>query len=152
MKKLSLIWLLLSAVTVAVCGLWAASEPSGGKVPAYNARPPAKDARLPPILAADQLKGNDGQFPYQIHAYELAGKIPAVLHQQPCYCYCDRVGHNSLRTCFESDHAARCGTCLKELYYAYLQSQKGRSAAQVRKGIIAGEWQEIDLRTAASMH
>ncbi len=77
---------------------------------------------------------------YQTHAYELAAKIPTVLHQQPCYCYCDRMGHNSLHSCYENTHGARCATCLKELYYSYQQHKKARPPAQIRAGIIKGEW------------
>ena len=51
-------------------------------------------------------------------------RIPVVLHQQPCYCYCERrTGHNSLHSCFEGTHGARCAACLKELYYSYQQAQ-----------------------------
>jgi hypothetical protein len=91
-------------------------------------------------------------IPYQTHAYELAAKIPAVLHQQPCYCYCDRIGHNSLHSCYEDTHGARCSTCLKELYYSYQQHQKGKTAAQIRAGIIKGEWKQIDLQSAATIN
>jgi len=93
----------------------------------------------------------DAQYPYQTHAYELAAKIPTVLHQQPCYCYCDRMGHNSLHSCFENTHGAQCSTCLKELYYSYQQHKKGKTAAQIRAGIIKGEWKQIDLLAAATM-
>ena len=89
---------------------------------------------------------------YQTHAYELAAKIPNVLHQQPCYCYCDRMGHNSLHSCFESTHGAQCATCLKELYYSYQQHKKGKTAAQIRAGIIKGEWKQIDLLAASTMN
>jgi len=75
-----------------------------------------------------------------------------VLHQQPCYCYCDRMGHNSLHSCFESTHGARCATCLKEVYYSYQQHKKGRTAAQIRQGIIKGEWKQIDPEAAAAIH
>jgi hypothetical protein len=137
-------------VTLTVSAQWTSQQDEGG-VPAYNAGPPAKDKKLPPILTKDQLWGNDAQHSYQTHAYELAAKIPAVLHQQPCYCYCDRMGHNSLHSCFENTHGARCGTCLKELYYSYQQSKKGRTAAQIRAGIVSGEWKSIDLNSAAKI-
>jgi len=141
----------LFLITLTVSAPWAISQQEG-VVPAYNAAPPAKGTRLAPILTRDQLWGENAQFPYQIHAYELAAKIPAVLHQQPCYCYCDRMGHNSLRSCFESAHGARCDICLKELYYSYMQHEKHKSAAQIRKGIIAGEWRQVDLETASSIN
>ena len=105
-----------------------------------------------PILTKADLWGADAQNVYQTHAYELAAKIPNVLHQQPCYCYCDRMGHNSLHSCFENTHGAQCATCLKELYYSYQQHKKGKTAAQIRAGIIKGEWKQIDLLQAATMN
>jgi hypothetical protein len=41
---------------------------------------------------------------------------------------------------------------LKELYYSYQQHQKGKTAAQIRAGIIKGEWKPIDLQSAASIN
>jgi hypothetical protein len=141
----------LFLVTLTVSAPWAISQQEG-TVPAYNAGPPPKGSKLPGILGTDQLWAENAQFPYQTHAYVLAAKIPAVLHQQPCYCYCDRMGHNSLHSCFESTHGARCSTCLKELYYSYSESRKGKTASQIRKGIMQGEWRQIDLETAASIN
>jgi len=129
-----------------------ATSQQAAAVPAYNAGPPKKGTKLPPILGKEQLWAENAQYPYQSHAYELAAKIPAVLHQQPCYCYCDRMGHNSLHSCFESTHGAVCSTCLKEAYYSYSMHQKGKTAAQIRKGIIAGEWKQVNLATAASIN
>ena len=123
-----------------------------GEIPAYNAAPPPKGTKLPPILTKADLWGADAQYPYQTHAYELASKIPIVLHQQPCYCYCDRMGHNSLHSCFEGTHGAQCATCLKELYYSYVQHKKGKTAAQIRAGIIKGDWRQIDLDKAAEIN
>lgn len=121
-------------------------------IPHYNAAP-AKGDKLDPILTKDQLWGENAQFPYQAHAYELAAKIPAVIHQQPCYCYCDRgMGHKSLHSCFSGTHGAQCGTCLKELYYTYQMHKQGKTAQQIRAGIIKGDWKQIDLQTAASIN
>jgi len=143
---------LLVVVTLTMTSLWAAPQEEEMDIPAYNAGPPPKGTKLPAILGKGELWGADAQYPYQIHAYELASKIPSVLHQQPCYCYCDRMGHNSLHSCFESTHGARCATCLKELYYSYKQHQAGKTATQIRAGIIKGEWKQIDLETAASIN
>ena len=139
-------------VTLCVSAGWAAPQEESGGVPAYNAAPPPKDTKLPPLLTKADLWGADAQQPFQTHAYELAAKIPNVLHQQPCYCYCDRMGHNSLHSCFENTHGAQCATCLKELYYSYVQNKKGKTAAQIRAGIIKGEWKQIDLQDAASIN
>ena len=148
-RSLTVVFLFL--VTLSVSAQWSSPQEEGG-VPAYNAAPPPKGTKLPPILAKSELWGADAQSSYQTHAYELAAKIPNVIHQQPCYCYCDRMGHNSLHTCFENTHGAQCATCLKELYYAYQQHQKGKTASQIRAGIIKGEWKQLDLQTAASIN
>ena len=131
---------------------WLQSETDDG-VPHYHAGPPAKGEEIAPILSKDMLFGADSQYPYQTHAYELAAKIPNVIYQQPCYCYCDRsMGHKSLHSCFSSTHGAACGTCLKELYYTYTMHKKGKTAEQIRAGIIKGEWKQIDLATAAEIN
>jgi len=131
---------------------WLQSEADQG-VPHFNAAPPAAGAALPAILTKDELWGSNAQFSYQTHAYELAAKIPKVLYQQPCYCYCDRsMGHKSLHNCFSGTHGAECGTCLKELYYTYSMYKQHKTARQIRAGIIKGEWKQIDLETAASIN
>jgi hypothetical protein len=148
-RSLSLFFLLM--VTLTMSAQWTAQQDEGG-IPAYNAGPPPQGAKLPALLTKADLWGADAQYPYQTHAYELASKIPAVLHQQPCYCYCDRMGHNSLHSCFENTHGAQCSTCLKELYYSYQQHKKGKNAVQIRAGIIKGDWKLIDLQSAATIN
>lgn len=141
----------LFVVTLTMSAQWAAA-PQEAAVPAYNAAPPPKGAKQAAILTKADLWGDDARFSYQTHAYELAAKISNVLHQQPCYCFCDRMGHNSLRTCFEGTHGAKCSVCLRELYYSYQQNKSGKTAAQIRAGIIAGEWKQIDLQTASDIN
>lgn len=149
-RALTLIFLF--TVTLTMSAQWAAQDEEDGGIPAYNAGPPPKGTKLPAIISKAELWGADAQYPYQSHAYDLAAKIPTVLHQQPCYCHCDRIGHNSLHSCFESTHGARCGTCLKEVYYSYQQSKKGKTAALIRAGIIKGEWKQVDLQSAATIN
>jgi hypothetical protein len=135
----------LGLATLAASAQW--TNPSED-VPAYNASAPVKP--LPPVLKGDQLTGIYFTHPYQVTTYKMAAAIPAVLHQQPCYCHCDRVmRHNSLHSCFEGTHGATCSTCMKETVYAYQQTKLGRTPAQIRAGIERGEWQDIDLEKAA---
>jgi hypothetical protein len=145
-RSLTLAFLFL----VTFSAVWATPQEAG--VPAFHTAPPAKDEKLPPLLTKADLWGEDAQYPYQTHAYELAAKIQGVLYQQPCYCYCERMGHKSLRTCFEGTHGAKCAVCLKELYYSYQQSKAGKKAREIRDGIIAGDWKQIDLQTAAEIN
>lgn len=148
-------WLMLGISLLLTCvaaAPWASSQQEETRVPAFHSAPPAKGAKLEPILGKEQLWGEDDQYPYQSHAYELAAKIQNVIYQQPCYCYCDRMGHKSLRSCFEGTHGAHCSTCLKELYYAYQMTKQHKTAAQIRRGIIAGDWRQIDLDSAAAIN
>jgi hypothetical protein len=113
----------------------AADEP----VPAYHARAPqgVLPATMSPELFPDLVVQN---------AYAIAAKIKKTLYQQPCYCHCDRSqGHGSLLDCFASKHGAGCNICINEDFYSYEQSRKGQTAAQIRAGIIKGDWQSVDL-------
>lgn len=138
---------ILALVSVAVFG-----QGGNPQIPAYHKTAPPKGEKLPPILPEVELWGPSFQYPVQKKAYLLAAKIGNVLYQQPCYCFCDRsVGHHSLRSCYESTHAAHCDACMKELFYAYQQTKAGKTPAQIRAAIIKGDWQSIDLEKAASM-
>lgn len=137
--------LALGLITVVGSAQW--TNPSDD-IPAYNATAPRK--HLPPVLSGAQLSGPYFSHAYQVIAYEMAAKIPGILHQEPCYCHCDKaMGHNSLHSCFEGTHAAVCSTCMQEAVYAYQQTKKGQTPAQIRAGIERGEWQSIDLAKAS---
>jgi hypothetical protein len=141
----------LFAAVALVSAPWLQSE-SDIEVPHFHAAPPVKSEKLPPILTKDQLWALNAAHPYQIYAYELAAKIPNVIYQQPCYCYCDRsMGHKSLHSCFSGMHGAQCTTCMQELYYTYSMYKKGKTATQIRAGIIKGDWKSIDLDKAVSI-
>ena len=147
--------LMLGMVVLVACAFsapWGISAGEDSGVPAFNPAPPPRDTKLPPILTRGQLWGPNDRYPYQSHAYELAAKTENVIYQQPCYCYCDRMGHKSLHSCFEDTHGAECSTCMKEVYYSYQMTKQHQSAGQIRKGIIRGDWKSIDLDSAASMN
>lgn len=117
------------------------------EVPAYSKTAPPKNAKLPPIMTQEQLTAQGYTQPAQLASYKAASKVPAVMTQQPCYCYCDRNhGHSSLHSCFEGTHGANCGTCAAEALYTYKMSKKGWTASQIRDGIIRGEFKQIDLQ------
>ena len=143
MKQTALLALIVALAVIAFA--------QGDHVPAYSTAAPAAGELLP-ILPADLRVGEQFKFPYQVHAYELAAQIPGVIHQLPCYCYCERIGHKSLHTCFESEHGAHCGICMKEVYYAFQETKLKKTPAQIRAGIIKGEWKSIDLEAATNMN
>ena len=139
----------LPCAAVLVLSLAIVAFAQSEKVPAYNPAPPSKTAQLAPIVPHMQRSGEMYAMKYQQAAYDVAQKIPGVLYQMPCYCYCDRIGHNSLRSCFESAHGAHCATCMKEAFYAYFETRKGKTPRQIREGIIKGAWQSLDLEQSA---
>jgi Protein of unknown function with PCYCGC motif len=117
----------------------AAAPPSAEPVPAYHAQPPTGDlpATLEPAIYSDKLIFN---------AYTVAGRVKKVLYQEPCYCHCDRSnGHTSLLDCFAGTHGAGCETCIKEAFYSYEQTRRGKTPAQIREGIIKGDWEKVQL-------
>ena len=117
-------------------------------VPAYNAAPPPSSKKLNPILAGMQLTGPTFHHPAQIASYKAAARNSKVLYQLPCYCYCDRGhGHNSLRSCFESEHGANCTTCMQEALLADQLTKQGKTAKQIREAIKRGEYKNVDLET-----
>jgi hypothetical protein len=40
---------------------------------------------------------------------------------------------------------------LKELYFAYAETRKGKTPAQIRAAIVKGDWEQVDLTTAAQV-
>jgi hypothetical protein len=108
-------------------------------VPAFHTAPPegALPATMDPAGFSDALVQN---------AYTVAARVKKVLYQEPCYCHCDRSqGHTGLLDCFVSAHGSGCGICIREDLYTYEQTRKGKTPAQIREGIIQGEWQNVDV-------
>jgi hypothetical protein len=139
--------LVLGAVGLALIPQYASSrstntssqEPNAEPVPAFHSSVPA--GQLPGTLSPSVFTD-----PVAQNAYSVAARIKKILYQEPCYCHCDRSqGHGSLLDCFVSKHAAACGICEREDFYAYEQSQKGKTGRQIREGIERGDWQGVDM-------
>ena len=114
-------------------------DASAEPIPAFHTTAP--DGPLPATLSPSLFTD-----PVAQNAYRLAARIKKVLYQEPCYCHCDRSeGHGSLLDCYTGNHGAECGTCEREDFYAYEQTRKGKSAAQIRAGIERGDWQHVDV-------
>jgi Protein of unknown function with PCYCGC motif len=104
-------------------------ESANSLVPAHYESAPRN---LGPTLPPEKFSGKTRD------AYKAAREIPQTLAQLPCYCHCDSgMGHKSLHSCYEDDHAAHCAVCVDEALMAYrLQKEQGLSAAQIRERII----------------
>lgn len=134
---------LLALLTVAASAQW---MPMDSPIPAFHIAPPRKAA--PPLLPEEEWKGTYFTHRYQTTAYRMAAAIPDVIYQQPCFCWCSRaMGHKSLHSCFENSHGATCTVCMGEAAYAYQQTKLGKTPAEIRTGIVNGEWRSIDLAT-----
>jgi Protein of unknown function with PCYCGC motif len=71
-------------------------------------------------------------------AYRAVKQIPVTIAQLPCYCHCDAgMGHKSLYSCFEDDHASHCATCVNEALLALtLEREQKLTPAQIRERIV----------------
>jgi len=134
--------ILLAAATLVSCSSDApATAPSAENqqpVPAHFEN--ERDAQpLPKTLAASMFGD-----PRLARIYEIAERIPAVLAQQPCYCYCDRGhGHRSLLDCQRDNHSASCTVCRKEVLLADRLTRLGLSAKEIRASIVRGDWKQV---------
>lgn len=142
MKRLPLLF------AIALLAVTSSAQFMDKEVPAYHPNPPTKGETLPPIASSAQLDQMNLKYGFQRRAYEAAAKVPRVLYQLPCYCFCDRsAGHRSLHSCFEGEHGSHCSTCMQEAFYAYQMTKKGKTAKQIREGVMKGEYKSIDLNT-----
>jgi hypothetical protein len=146
-KICSGIILVAVALAIALIPQHASSRSTGAVSQDANVEPtPAFHSSVPEGPLPATLSPSLFTDPVAQNAYTLAARIKKVLYQQPCYCHCDRSqGHGSLLDCYVSKHAAACGICEREDFYAYEQSRKGKTGAQIREGIEHGDWQGVDM-------
>jgi hypothetical protein len=79
--------------------------------------------------------------------YEFAARHPEVLQYVPCYCGCERIGHNGNHDCFVKSRAANgrvsewdahglgCAICIDVARDAMTLFNSGSSAPQIRAAI-----------------
>jgi hypothetical protein len=106
------------------------ATPATNIIPAHFETAPSRSS-LGPTLAPEKFDGLTRD------AYRAAREIPTTLAQMPCYCHCDRgMGHKSLYSCFEDDHASHCAVCVNEALLAYkLEKENKLTAPQIREQI-----------------
>ena len=107
------------------------SEPIAQTMPAHFEHAPSRSS-LGPTLEPEKFTG------LVRDAYRAAREIPQTLAQLPCYCHCDRgMGHKSLHSCYEDDHAAHCAVCVNEALLALkLEKEQKLTPAQIRDRIV----------------
>jgi hypothetical protein len=86
-------------------------------------------------------------------AYALAGKVRAILYQEPCHCLCGKYsGHKSLLDCFVSEHGVQCGVCQQEVIFCFEKYKAGKTASQIRESISREEFRTVDLVSYADSY
>jgi hypothetical protein len=99
------------------------------RVPAFFENPDLAEP-LNPVLTPESV-------PYHAQlGYKVVQRKPRLMTQMPCFCYCDKFGHTSLHTCFETTHAVGCDICLKEAIDADRMDSEGMSPQEIREVII----------------
>jgi hypothetical protein len=79
-------------------------------------------------------------------AYEFAARHPEVLQYVPCFCGCERGGHNGNHDCFVhsrdangnvtwDSHGYGCAICIDVAYTAMQMHNSGASVTQIRTAI-----------------
>ena len=138
-KFIGLAGTLLAAVIVAA----AAAGPSaqGGVV----VMKPAPPGPLPPLPSVDYTPARP--MPVVQQVYEFAARHPEVLQYVPCYCGCQRVGHQGNHDCFVKSRAANgrvlqwdahgigCAVCLEVGRRAMMLFNEKKSVAEIRATI-----------------
>jgi hypothetical protein len=77
-------------------------------------------------------------------AYKIAEQNPVLLDSMYCYCNCKKtIGHKSLLSCYADNHAAGCGICRDEAYFALSQYQSGMNIVEVRKAVDKRFWRPL---------
>lgn len=81
-----------------------------------------------------------GQFktPRIMTAYKIAGEIPQILKELPCFCFCygKNYRHESLLDCFKTYHGTKCDICIDETLVAQKLKSKGLKQKEILKEII----------------
>lgn len=100
-----------------------------------------------PALKGDENKPNVPPSRYRgrtASSYNVAIKHRDVLDYMYCYCNCKQsIGHKSLLSCFTDDHAANCGICQDQAFYAADMTAKGLDLAEVRMAMDKKFWRPL---------
>jgi uncharacterized protein with PCYCGC motif len=111
-----------------------------GQLP-YHLHPPVE----PPPTTLDPMEFRSN--PNAFVAYVLAGRAKNTLYQVPCFCPCNKEeGHQSLLDCFTTRHGVSCHICQKEAVFCFMQTQKGKTPAQIRHAMTRRAFKNFDLR------
>ena len=123
-------WIVAVVAAAATVAVLVVARPAGeGHHP--DPRPGITGAKVLPA----SVFGADARL---VRAYTAAQTLPDVFDGIYCYCHCkEEMGHRSLLTCYESEHAASCDICLAEAAMASDMHQHGATLQDIRRAIDA---------------
>lgn len=92
------------------------------------------------LLQQTDERTEDGQLPSYAYSdaltyktYLFAKENPDILSQIKCYCGCDQhSNHETLKECFDSDHASYCDICKGENIKVQNYLAKNKSIQEIR--------------------
>jgi hypothetical protein len=121
-------WLVAGTALIAIVAIVVGtSGVGGGHHP--TPRPGITGAKVLPA----SVFGSDERL---VRAYTAARTMPEVFDGLYCYCHCkEDMGHKSLLTCYESEHAASCDICLAEAEMAAQMHGQGATLEAIRSAI-----------------
>ena len=106
---------------------------------------PAPPGLLPPLPQVNFTPVRPMPMIQQV--YEFAARHPEVLQYVPCYCGCQRVGHNGNHDCFVKtraadgrilqwdEHGIGCAVCLEVGRRAMVLYNEKKSVVEIRNAI-----------------
>jgi len=129
MARAKLPWVVAGTAVVAIAALLLATRSGGAHHPA-----PRPGITGEKVLPASTF-GDDERL---VRAYAAARALPEVFDGLYCYCHCkEDMGHRSLLTCYQSEHAASCDICLAEGEMAATMHAHGATLDEIRRAIDA---------------
>lgn len=123
-------WIVTGAALAALAAIFVAVHPARASIHPDPRPGITADKVLPPALVPHMAGAAE--------AYVAARTVPQVLDGLYCHCDCSKhLGHRSLLTCFESDHAAYCDICMGEATLAAQMTASGNTLAAIRTAVDA---------------
>jgi len=139
----------MATLTLAVGCSRNATPPQAGGTPVITPRQDASVTQIAPDLPPLPPGIVNAARPVAMAkaAYEFAARHPEVMQYVPCFCGCERGGHQGNHDCFVAGrdsggrvtqwdaHGIGCQVCIDVGYQAMLLHSRGASVAEIRAAI-----------------
>jgi len=144
-KFIGLAGALLAVVIVAAAGAGPSAQGGGTAASTVVPMKPAPPGPLPPLPSVNYAPARPMAVVQQV--YEFAARHPEVLQYVPCYCGCQREGHQGNHDCFVKSRAANgrvllwdahgigCAVCLEVGRRAMMLFNEKKSVPEIRATI-----------------